>query len=510
MSKVIFSFLLVIILLSSCHEKVKNANVELTLDSFSKLRDGVYKLNSHEIRRNIMRLMNDDGMSVSIDKHIYKYYSSENPFIWINRQGIYGRVDTLLTIIKNADYWGIGTQMLRVVQIENDIQCIRTLNIDSDNDGINMIMARLEYNLTRAYFRYAVGMRYGFVNPDYFYNRFEEYTVDSLTTRFRQLSDMRVERPDTLFYRKLVVKAFNDSIGRFLSTLNSKSTLYTQLIERLNSDNISRDERLKTLCNIERCRWRLKILKGEINFDKYVEVNIPSFSLHAYNKDKMLFMRVGCGTYENKTPLLSSYITRMDVNPQWILPKSIAKGIVGNLEYMYKMGMFVLDKKKGKLPPEDASYDKVMKGEQYIIQAGGPKNSLGRIIFRFNNNFSVFLHDTSSPWLFQRANRAVSHGCIRVEKPYELAVFLLGDADEKLIDRLKYSMTVDFQRNNDSIKKVKIDRKRLVNSISVHPPVPLFITYYTIYLNENKQLVDFQDIYGFDKVLAEQLEPFMK
>ena len=57
--------------------------------------------------------------------------------------------------------------------------------------------------------------------------------------------------------RKLVVKAFNDSIGRFLSTLNSKSTLYTQLIERLNSDNISRDERLKTLCNIERCRWRL-------------------------------------------------------------------------------------------------------------------------------------------------------------------------------------------------------------------------------------------------------------
>lgn len=72
-----------------------------------------------------------------------------------------------------------------------------------------------------------------------------------------------------------------------------------------------------------------------------------------------------------------------------------------------------------------------MNGGQYIIQAGGPKNSLGRIIFRFDNNFSVFLHDTSSPWVFQRERRTVSHGCVRVEKPYELALFLLDDVDEK-------------------------------------------------------------------------------
>ena len=154
-----------------------------------------------------------------------------------------------------------------------------------------------------------------------------------------------------------------------------------------------------------------------------------------------------------------------------------------------------------------------MEGEQYIVQAGGPKNSLGRIIFRFDNGFSVFLHDTSSPWLFQRTYRALSHGCVRVEKPYELAIFLLKDKDEKLEDKLKYSMTVEFVNDNDSIakqKKVKIDRKRIINSLSVKPAVPLVITYYTIYFNNKGELIEYQDVYGYDKVLADKLDPFVK
>lgn len=488
---------------------MSNVNCELTLDAFSRLSREEYKLNSHEIRRNIMRLMRDDGASVSIDRHVCDYYSSDNPFIWISRLGAYERADTLLSIIQKADYYGIDTRMLRATQIEKDLERIRTLHIDDDG-GINKVMARLEYNLTRAYFRYAVGMRYGFVNPDYLYNRLEEYAVDSTTMKFRQLSDLRVERPGTSFYESLVSKAFNDGVGSFLSSVCQRGELYDALIRHLNSGRIPVSERWKTLCNIERCRWRLKILEDEDFFNKYVEVNIPSFSLRAYDKEKLLYMRVGCGTKENKTPILSSYITRMDVNPQWILPKSIAKGIVGSVGYMRRMGMFVLDKKKGKLPPEEASYNKVINGEQYIVQKGGPKNSLGRIIFRFDNNFSVFLHDTSSPWLFQRGDRAVSHGCIRVEKPYELALFLLGNADEELVDRLKYSMTVEFPDANDSIKKVTIDRKRLVNSVSVKPSVPLFITYYTVYWNEESQLADFPDVYGFDEAIFKQLEPFMK
>ena len=251
-------------------------------------------------------------------------------------------------------------------------------------------------------------------------------------------------------------------------------------------------------------------MSGQKKFNKYVEVNIPSFLLRAINNNDILTMRVGCGTTQYKTPLLTSKITRMDINPQWIIPKSISKGYVGNHQYMHKMGMFVYDKKLGKLPPEEASYNKVMNGEQYIIQAGGPKNSLGRIIFRFNNNFSVFLHDTSSPWLFQRTNRAVSHGCIRVEKPYELALFLLNERNEKLQEKLEYSMTVELVNDNDSLRKSKIDRSRMINSVSVNPSIPLFVTYYTKYWDENGRLADYQDIYGYDEVLYNKLKPFVE
>ena len=97
-----------------------------------------------------------------------------------------------------------------------------------------------------------------------------------------------------------------------------------------------------------------------------------------------------------------------------------------------------------------------------------------------------------------------------MEKPYDLALFLLGDVDEKLKDRLKYSMTVDFINYADSLAKRKIDRKRLINSIPVNEPVPLFITYYTIYYGQGGGLEDYADVYGYDEVLWKSLKLFVK
>lgn len=510
MSRIIVILVLASLICSSCHEKVSNPNRELSFSAFAGLNEKRYHIDSHEIRAYIAEMSRVDGVSLPMDRQTFKYYSEGKPFIWINRLGLCNRADTLLSVLLQAGEYGLGAKMLRTSRIEEDIRRMHYLDVDDGENNINAVMARLEYNLTRAYFRYSASLRFGLVNPDRIYNNYEEYNVDSVTTKFRQLSELRVERPHDSFYTYAVNKACNDSIGVFIAELQPRNKLYGQLIKRLNDKRLSDAERLKTICNIERCRWRLKILSGNAPSDKYVEVNIPSFSLRAVNKENVLPMRVGCGTLKNKTPLLTSKITRMDVNPQWIVPKSISTGFIHNFEYMHKMGMFVFDKKLGKLPPEQASYEKVMKGEQYVIQAGGPKNSLGRIIFRFDNNFSVFLHDTSSPWVFKRERRAVSHGCVRVEKPYELALFLLDDVDEKTEDRLKYSMTVQFVNDNDSLTKRDIDRKKLVNSLHVKPSVPLFITYYTIYYGSDGQLADYPDVYGYDEILAEKLKPYVE
>ena len=512
MSKIVI-IVCVLIALCSCHDGADNPYKELSIDSFSTLKADKYAIDAKKIRININKLSYRDGISLTTDRFIRNYYSNEEPFIWISRIGVYDRADSLIQIIKKADRYGIDKSMLRVTEIEKDLKCFRTLDVSSGKNDINHVMARLEYNLTKAYLRYLTGIKFGFINPDHLYNNLEKDTIDSINTRYRQLSELRVERPDNDFFRQMICEAFNDNINKQLSEIHPKSILYEKLINRLNNDKLSYKDRMKTNCNIERCRWRFKILSGQNTTDKLVEVNIPSYSLMAKEKDHTLSMRVACGTIKHKTPLLSSKIVRMDINPQWIIPKSIAKGFIGRHEYMHKMGMFVIDKKEGKLPAEMASYKKLMEGEQYIVQAGGPKNSLGRIIFRFDNGFSVFLHDTSSPWLFQRTYRALSHGCVRVEKPYELAIFLLNDKDEKLEDKLKYSMTVEFVNDNDSIakqKKVKIDRKRIINSLSVKPAVPLVITYYTIYFNNKGELIEYQDVYGYDKVLADKLDPFVK
>lgn len=508
MSRSAFSLLFIVVAFFSCHEEAENPNGILTLEAFSELKVENYSLNSSKIRNYIGILAEEDAVSLVMDRQTKKYYAESNPFIWINRLGVHDRADTLLKIIRNAEYYGFNKSMFRVVQIEKDIERIRNLDVISED--INLVMARLEYNLTRAYLRYSAGQHYGLVNPDYLYNSLEKYNVDSVTVRYRQLCDLRVKRPDSRFYTMAVSKAFNDSVSEFMTEIQPSGDLFKLLVRRLNSSKLTRVEMHKIVCNIERCRWKLKSLSNIGDYSKHVVVNIPSFCLRAIDNGKIQTMRVGCGTTEYKTPMLASRITRMDINPQWIVPKSIAKGFVNNYTYMHKMDMFVYDKKNGKLPPESVSYNKVMSGKQYIIQAGGPKNSLGRIIFRFDNNFSVFLHDTSSPWVFGRNWRAVSHGCIRVERPFDLALFMLNDKNEELAEKLKYSMTVRLVNDKDSSVRHKVDRKRLVNSLEVKPSIPLLITYYTFYHDDSGRLAEYDDVYGYDEVLITKLAPFIR
>ena len=133
-----------------------------------------------------------------------------------------------------------------------------------------------------------------------------------------------------------------------------------------------------------------------------------------------------------------------------------------------------------------------------IVQEGGDGNSLGRIIFRFDNNFSIYVHDTSTPSVFQRKVRSVSHGCIRVEKPYELACYLLRDKDPETAEKIKYSMEADMS-------DPKRDWKKLIGSKKVNPQVPIFIVYYTLFPVPDGTLESYPDIYGYDSVITKAL-----
>ena len=171
----------------------------------------------------------------------------------------------------------------------------------------------------------------------------------------------------------------------------------------------------------------------------------------------------------------------------------------GNPAYFNARNYYISDRSTGEeVNPALVTRAMLLSGKYGVVQRGGKGNSLGRIIFRFDNNFSVYLHDTSSQTVFSREDRGVSHGCIRVEKPFELAKFLLHEKNEKLIQRISYSMTAD---------SLKI-KKLVVGSVKVEPQIPLFITYYTLYPFA-KGVVSYPDVYGFDDVIFEHLRKYL-
>ena len=113
--------------------------------------------------------------------------------------------------------------------------------------------------------------------------------------------------------------------------------------------------------------------------------------------------------------------------------------------------------------------------------------------------------------MFANRKRIVSHGCIRVERPYDLAVFMLADKDERVMEKMKYSIAVDYGNDGgDADERPVIDKSKLLRSLSVKPTVPLFITYYTLYPNADGVMVGYDDIYGFDPVIYAKIQNFIK
>ena len=259
--------------------------------------------------------------------------------------------------------------------------------------------------------------------------------------------------------------------------------------------------RAKILVNMERCRWRQA--DSPEKHQKYVLVNIPSYHLYAIDHQDTLSMRIGCGSTKTKTPLLTSYFKRMDLNPKWFVPRSIIlKDMAhhaGNVGYFKSRNYYISDRSTGKeVDPAMVTRSMLVSGKYGVVQRGGKGNALGRIIFRFDNNFSVYLHDTSSRSVFEKEDRGVSHGCVRVEKPFELAKFLLKEKNPKLLQRIEYSMTAD---------SLNI-RSKVVGSVKVDPQVPLFITYYTLYPLAGG-MANYPDVYGFDEVIYNLLKKYL-
>lgn len=270
----------------------------------------------------------------------------------------------------------------------------------------------------------------------------------------------------------------------------------------------------KIKANMERYRWRYIKPRN----DKHIEVNIPSFKLIATSKDfesdSALVMKVCVGRPTNKTPMLESNMGYINLNPEWGVPTSIARKEISVLQkkdqtYLARHNMKLY--KGGKeVDPSTIDWKKIdpSKFSYTIRQGSGDSNALGRIKFMFSNDFSVYLHDTPSKRSFGRANRALSHGCIRVQQPLNLAFFCVDPSSDLYKDRIRYSIDLPpvSEDGKSSLKKDELKKLSNIINLTGENKISLRLDYYTIYTIPHDDLLYYaDDIYGYDDIILKAL-----
>jgi murein L,D-transpeptidase YcbB/YkuD len=239
--------------------------------------------------------------------------------------------------------------------------------------------------------------------------------------------------------------------------------------------------------NLERARWLLHELK-----DDFVVVDIAGYSVAYYRDGKPVWRaRVQVGKPYRSTPVFKSKITYLTLNPTWTVPPTILRHDIlpklrKGLGYLAANRLRVLDSQGQPLSP--ASVDWRHPRGIVLRQDAGEGNALGRLAIRFPNPYSVYMHDTPHQELFAREQRAFSSGCIRVERPRELAVLLLDDPQW---DRAALDRAIDTSQTQ---------------TVSLKRPVPLLLAYWTVELHDDGTLGFRPDIYRRDAALLAALD----
>ncbi|MBQ8047455.1 MAG: L,D-transpeptidase family protein [Prevotella sp.] len=504
------SLLFVVSCLIACHEKGDDSRQNITMATWGVLHDEALTSDESVIRQLIDSLSNHDKDTLVADYQVRKYYKGRNPFLWITAENIYPQlVDTFLVSLESVARSGFSPSKFMADQLRSDLSHLDSLQFDDSRYNINKVLARLEYNLTKGYLRLVVGERYGYMNPEYILNRLDRDDKYPGKIVYRRIFDTPIEHPDSSFYAQAIHAAATDSMLFFIESCRPQSPLFAKYQQRL-ATTTDQSDRLRLLCNMERSRWRQ--LDSPENHRKRVVVNIPSFRVWAYDRDTTISMKIACGANRTKTPLLASHIKRIEMNPLWIIPRSIIEkevmAHVGDSAYFARNHYFIRNRQTGDTIQPQHLTPEILKNTNYMVaQERGAGNSLGRIIFRFDNDFAVYLHDTNSPGVFGRDNRAVSHGCVRLERPLDMAFFLLADKNPQTMEKIRYSTKVDL-RSADADSS--IDKSKMLSSLPLKPEIPVFITYYTIFPDADGTLRTYPDVYGYDRVISRYLKNYME
>lgn len=271
---------------------------------------------------------------------------------------------------------------------------------------------------------------------------------------------------------------FTDALAEAVKTFESthghtpRGVLNDSLVREMNVPAIQLVQKL--LINMERMRWIPDEPDGRL-----ILVNIPEFMMHVWNGKKKEFdMAVVVGKEGKSTTMFSGKLNQVVFSPYWNLPTSIVKEEV----------LGAMSRNKGYLERKNMEIVGERGGVPSIRQRPGKDNPLGRVKFLFPNSFNIYFHDTNQKELFNKDQRAYSHGCIRLSDPVKMANYVLSENSEWDSEK------IDSAMNAGKEKYVKVKSQ-----------IPVLITYYTTWADESGNLHVVDDIYGHDVTMAPKL-----
>jgi murein L,D-transpeptidase YcbB/YkuD len=478
------------------------------------------QLDSSALDSVFIKTLDSLSFKLTNSKSLKKYYNKTgySPDFILK---FYGdrEIDSLVNYLGNSVSHGFNPKIFSVEEIKSLIEKLKINNFKEVEDTYSTI-AKLDILCADAYVNYVNYLKFGTVNPR------------KLILNY----NINVKQPDSLFIPGLLHSRNIIDTLKGVQKISKEYTALQTAYLKCKSDSL----RKMLFVNMERLRWHLP----EMNSSSYIQVNIPDFKLVYFdNQDTLTSMKVCVGEqkdhdYEEKikiynktgdlddkpsnqeTPILMSTINSFYTNPVWNIPESIAKTDVYDA---VRKNHYYLKKSNIKVYYKDELVDPMrIRWSKYdrerlpftFVQESGLNNSLGKLKFIFPNKFSVYLHDTNYKKGFKLVNRAISHGCIRVEKPLKLAELLVSDQDKynKMRIEVGYkpldSAYMDlYEKKVKEIAKSSDDYKLKEMRFVPKKGIPILITYFTAW-SQNDKIQYRPDVYGMDEKLWVAMKKF--
>jgi len=475
------------------------------------------------------------------------YQKNKNQSFWFGGDNQPNRQSKqMLNLLANSMYYGLDTTLYDLPIIRDFMQGFSQDSLITNEN--KQAMLGYELCLTQSAITFFQHLNRGIMpfNPleyitneeidsisSYFsiYNYFEEFPQDSLadilhhaftTDSIRAAMDL--VQPQNIHY-KMLQKALENYVQN--TQINHDSIKVAYYDEKDSVWTSTFENYRKGCLALQKLRW------SNISDKQYIFINIPSFSLDLVQENMIALQhKIICGKPENQTPELNSRLRQIRLFPDWNIPFSIATKEVlpmvkKNSGYMAKNNYEVLDSKGNILNPDSVPWKKYT--ETYfpvrIRQTPGYHNSLGVIMFYFENMSAVYFHDTPAKGLFNKTFRAFSHGCMRLQDPItfgkaimEFESGILHLPKEKLIEMGIYELQKQkkqiYDNRRDSVApQITFQRKLQAKEkyfYDIKKRIPIYVRYLTAFCNEKGEICFAPDFYGRDSLLVERYEKVIR